>query len=1118
MQAGFRRLYQSLNDAQKQAVDTIDGPLLVLAGPGTGKTQLLSARVANILQKTDTLPQNVLCLTFTENGARNMRDRLSRFIGQDAYHVAINTYHGFGSDIINRYPEYFVATRLENPIDQLGKHQILNKLIEQLDYDNPLKQLQHHIGDLIGAISETKRALLSADDLRAIAAHNLESIADTNQRLASSLQQLSALSRMSAKALPIFQDMLDELTKQTTPPKTPKQDLLPIQKMLGAELEEAVAPAEADATSKPLTAWKNKWLAKDANNQYVVAGELENKRIMALSQIVQQYQDALEQQHLYDFDDMILRTIQALETNPELKYSLQEQYLYILLDEFQDTNAAQLRIVQLLSDNPVHEGRPNIMAVGDDDQAIYAFQGAEVSNMLSFYTMYHGTTLINLTENYRSGAPILEIAQTIGNQIESRLSSSLPKVSKQLRPANPPASPEVTYHSLTTAVAQYDWIAESIQQHLKKGTPAREIAVLAPKHKYLEPLVAHLNQRGIPVQYEKREDVLHSEPIVQLLTMSRLILALTSGEDRAADGLWPSVLSYPFWGIPVQTIWEVSWRVREQQHQLPHTTWLHVLMDDQKCRDTALFFASAALLAPAAPAEAMLDHLLGTEPLSTNDPDNPTVASPFRAFYTSPELQATRPDTFYHTITELRVFQEKLRDYQAASNKTLLLQDVVAYADMYEQSGEILLNTSPYHQGSDAVQLMTVYKSKGLEFEHVYLPSLHEDVWGGGSLARSNRLTLPKNLQHIRHAGASDDERLRLLYVAATRAKAGLHLSSFSHSFSGKETRLLSYLSPIQQSDGSHILEALPAAFRQTTSDDRRTPTLQALENDWRSRHCDSLDDPDLRAIIEPRLARYQLSPTHLNLFTDLVYGGPREFLLRTILRFPSAPSPSGQYGNAVHAALDWAQRETKRSGQRPATAAVLKHFREYMTNQKMAKNDQQQLTKRGEQALSAWLAERGPILGTSAVSEHDFKNEGVFVGDAHLSGKVDFMEIDQKNKRITVVDYKTGHPRKRWIGNDINLHKYRRQLYCYKLLIEGSHTFQGYRVEQGRLEFIEPDADGTIYALPLTFDDKELENTKRLIRAIWQRIQSLALPATEGYRADIQGVIAFENDLIDEL
>src|SRR4051794_33788657 len=115
MDQTFAAAYKQLNPEQKKAVDTIDGPVLVVAGPGTGKTQLLSLRVANIIKQTDTSPSNILCLTFTDNAARNMRERLQSIIGQAAYHVAIHTFHSFGSEIINQFPDYFVDSQLRQP-------------------------------------------------------------------------------------------------------------------------------------------------------------------------------------------------------------------------------------------------------------------------------------------------------------------------------------------------------------------------------------------------------------------------------------------------------------------------------------------------------------------------------------------------------------------------------------------------------------------------------------------------------------------------------------------------------------------------------------------------------------------------------------------------------------------------------------------------------------------------------------------------------------------------------------------------------------------------------------------------------------------------------------------
>jgi len=125
----FAKEYSKLNEAQKLAVDQIEGPVLVIAGPGTGKTQLLSMRVANILQKTDTLPQNILCLTFTDSATATLRKRLTNLIGQTAYDVSINTYHSFGSDLIRRMPEYFVDDSDMRPADDLSIDQTYRDIL-----------------------------------------------------------------------------------------------------------------------------------------------------------------------------------------------------------------------------------------------------------------------------------------------------------------------------------------------------------------------------------------------------------------------------------------------------------------------------------------------------------------------------------------------------------------------------------------------------------------------------------------------------------------------------------------------------------------------------------------------------------------------------------------------------------------------------------------------------------------------------------------------------------------------------------------------------------------------------------------------------------------------------
>ncbi len=1109
----FEREYKRLNAMQKQAVDTIDGPLLVIAGPGTGKTQLLSARVAQILQQTDTLPQNILCLTFTENGASNMRERLTRFIGQDAHNVTISTYHAFGGDLIKRFPEYFTETRLQDPIDELGRHQILAAIVDKMSYLNPLKQTRHHLGDLIATISEIKRALLTSERLREIAAENARFIQKGSEDIGRIFSGFTVMPRNIDKALSFFEQTLVAL-EALIPTVNRHGHFLPLATVAAESLKIAMEDAQTLGKTTPLTAWKNKWLVKDSENNFRLAGELENKRIHAIADVLDQYQKALDARGLYDFDDMIIRSIQSLKKNKDLKYTLQEQYLYILLDEFQDTNAAQLKLVELLSDNPVHEGRPNIMAVGDDDQAIYAFQGAQYSNMLDFHQMYRGVKVINLSENYRSHADILLAAQNIAEQIAERLHHQFDGMTKTLVASNPnlPGASIITRNEFLSDIAQYDWIAQRIHQLIKSGVEPKEIAVLAPKHRNLEPLVPYLNALDVPVRYEKRENILETPVIKQLLTMSRLVLALRDSNQKLANALWAEVLSFDFWQIPIDKIWQISWKVNDSRDDA--YTWSKAVLDERETREAALLFLALAGKTETETLEIMLDFIIGSDEVATHQKDMPYVRSPLRAHYTSKAVRLKNPQLFYEALSHLKILREKLRDFQKTHDKALTLPDLIAFVEMYEAAEQQMINTSPYNQDANAVQIMTVFKAKGLEYEHVFLPCCSDDVWGSSSRSSSNKLTLPANLAPIRHAGATDDERLRILFVALTRAKYGLHMTSFTRNYSGKIIKRLKYLNEQEQSDGSFRSMILPPEVQVIQVDSHETPALEHIELDWRSRHADGISVTNLRTLLDDRLKSYKLSPTHLNAFTDIEYGGPMAFFYNTILRFPQAPTLAGQYGSAMHETMEWVQYQVDKTDKIPTIDQTVMEFTRIMKSKKLPEHHTLLEVERGEKALAAYLSQRSHIFKAGDKAEANFSREGVFIGDVHMSGKIDRMEIDHKEKEIIVVDYKTGKAYDRW-KSESKLHKYCQQLYCYKLLIENSNTYRGYKVLEGRLEFLEPDHDNRILHLTVHFDDAELQRIRQLLQTMWQCVMTLNFPDIGNYSHNLKGTLEFEKSML---
>ncbi len=1095
----------ALNKQQQVAVEQIYGPLLVLAGPGTGKTQLLSARIANILQKTDANAQNILCLTFTENAAQNMRERLSSMIGADAYDVHINTYHGFGSDIIRSYPEYFESinlqtgedTRIERPIDDLQRFQIVESIVNKLQFNSPLIDARHYIKYVSSTISDLKRSLFTPESLRELADDNLQQVHKFSPKIAKHLANVVRFPSKVDKSLELFSGILKIL-----------KDSSGLAGIAYEELEKAMAKAVDIGKSSPLTNWKNSWLTRDSNNQFRLTDERQHLRLAELANVYEKYQDRLLKQQLYDYDDMILRTIDALKNKDELRFNLQEKYQFILLDEFQDTNAAQFELVIQLANNPVNEGRPNIFAVGDDDQAIYAFQGARVSNMLAFIKSFRDVTIVNLTENYRSHADIIHTAHNIAKQIESRLHHNLNGIEKTLTASSKNLSKNavIQRREFSGEANENAWVANQIQKLIKNGLSPDEIAVLAPRHKLLENLVPFLATNNTPVSYEKRENILHTPLMRAFVIMIELIIASRDGDEVKINQLMPQVLSLDFYQISVQDIWKVNWTCRTANEK---TSWVKTALDNDKLAQHVMFYIALGIKSVQEPLEYILDYLTGSAPIQLDEKTSYT--SPLKGFYFADKNSS--PLKYYETLTSLSTIREHIRAHQVGEDKLLKLQDFLDFVTAYESAGEPLINTHPIAQANKSVQLMTVYKAKGLEFEHVFLLSVHDDIWGKKARVNSNKISLPANLQQIRYQGSSEDELRRILFVAITRAKHGLYLTSHASKDNGKPTEAVKYFLE-HEDDGTRKSTILPKAMQKVlktafTADE----AIRNIDTMWHSRHLQL--EANLKSLLKPRLDKYQMSPTHLNAFIDMEYGGPEIFLLQTLLRFPQAPGEDGEFGNAIHETLEWYQHKIIKNT--PVTINKLtKEFDKRLNKRYIPKNRMDYFRKRGHQALRLYAQARKETLKSYAETEVDFRKEGVLLGKAHLSGKIDRLEIDKKSKIVNIIDFKTGKTYTKW-EKSIKLLKYKQQLYFYKILIEGSHSWQNYKVASARLEFVEPDQNGKIVdPLYVNFDKKEEKELKQLIRIVWHKIQNLDLPNTSKYTQNLRGTMDFIKQLLE--
>ena len=430
----FAKEYERLNEQQRQAVDKIEGPVMVIAGPGTGKTQILAARIGRILLDTDVSPSNILCLTYTDAGALAMRRRLIQFIGSDAYKVNIFTFHAFCNDIIQDNLSLFEKNELD-PISELEKIELLKRLIDRFPKDHPLKRYR---GDVYYEIK------------------NLASLFST-------MKQEGWKPDFIIKSINAY---LDDL---------PNRD---------------------------------KFIAKRATKEFkrgdVRTDKIEEERekmskLMAAVKEFDTFQSMMREKNRYDFDDMINWVIRAFEENNQLLLSYQERFQYILVDEYQDTSGTQNQLVRLLIN---YWEQPNIFVVGDDDQSIYRFQGANIENMEQFCCDFAKDLFkVVLTNNYRSTQNILDISKTLISRNEERLIAKMEGLSKELIASHP----EISLLDHKPVILEFETqrhemvgITLRVEELISQGVEPGKIGIIYKENRYGDELKKIFRQRNIP--------------------------------------------------------------------------------------------------------------------------------------------------------------------------------------------------------------------------------------------------------------------------------------------------------------------------------------------------------------------------------------------------------------------------------------------------------------------------------------------------------------------------------------------------------------------------------------------------------------------------------------------
>ena len=450
----FETEYKRLNPAQKEAVESIYWPVMVVAWPGTGKTQIIGLRAANIILKGWVNPENILVTTFTEAWVIAIRKRLVKFLGNEGYKVWVSTIHSFSQDVIKTFPEKFIEFKAGTAIDDVDSFEILKKITDKLLKEKMIEDLTtdydpyFYLRDIKSRISNLKQEGISIDELK-----------------------------------------------------------VSIKKQEEEYIEEL-------AEIKPT-------LKKYENTKVKQA-----KHINKLNELViffDEYNKYLREKSLYDFNDMINFVLVKFEDDDELKAHYAEKYQFIMLDEYQDTNNAQNKIIDLILS--VSEDQPNIMTVWDDDQSIYRFQGANIENMLDFSTKYKDTNFIVLENNYRSNQQILDIASSLIENNNERLSNKITTINKKLTSSwdlkdskNTPS----LFKSNSTLEEQ-TYIINNIKMLIKEWTKNEEIAVIVRWNREVEDWTNLLLQNWIEAESKLKTNILNSSYVKYVLNYLKLI-------------------------------------------------------------------------------------------------------------------------------------------------------------------------------------------------------------------------------------------------------------------------------------------------------------------------------------------------------------------------------------------------------------------------------------------------------------------------------------------------------------------------------------------------------------------------------------------------------------------
>ena len=1002
----YLKAYDELNENQKLAVDTIEGPVMVIAGPGTGKTQILACRIGKILQETDTLPENILCLTYTDAGVVTMRKRLTSFIGPASYKVNIHTFHAFCNEVIQENLYLFEKTALDL-ISELEKIELFKQLVDSFPKNNLLKRYR---GDVYFEINN--------------------------------LDRLFKAMKKEGWTPEFVQQKIDEYLK--------------------------------DLPNRDDFVYKNnregKWKKGDLKPAY----QEEIDRMEKLSAAVNEFprfQQLMHERKRYDFDDMINWVIKAFEENKNLLARYQEQFLYILVDEYQDTSGTQNKIVELLIN---YWDKPNVFVVGDDDQSIYRFQGANIENMMDFAGNYTNDLItVILTSNYRSTQPILDISKTLIQQNEDRLVKKIEGLSKELVSSHK----ELKHARNKPLIKEYETqrqemidITLQVQQLLAQNILPKEIAVIYKENKYGEELAEYFRLRNIPY-YSKRNLNILELPLAQKIILILKFLAAEHDMPYGGDEMLFEILHFDWFHIPAIEIARLSVEASTTRFSDKQSSLRKLLADKAAEPPKDLFTKN--IHDELKKASSVIENFISNVP-------NLTLQHLFESIIRESGilnhiLQSTDKHFQLQVLTGLFDF---IKD-ETRRNPSLKLKELIRLIELMEKE-DIVLPLIQVTGNEKGVNLLTAHGAKGLEFEYVFFAGCNSNLWekkrkpgGGYKLPDTIFLSQPKT---------NDEEELRrLFYVAITRTKQHLHISFSKFKNDGKEMEPSLFIEEIRAEhdlpvEKIFITEEMLSEFSILHFAEAAAPEIEKLEKEF----------------IERMLDKFVMNVTALNNFLKC----PLEFYFKNLIRIPSPKNEATEFGSAVHYALEQLFRKMQDSGKEQflSKEIFIADFGWYMHRHRESFNKEQfdRRMEYGQEALSNYYDKYISSFNKIVAIERNIRN--VMINNVPIKGKLDKLEFDGKS--VNVVDYKTGDPDKgipKIKGpseKDPNGGDYWRQAVFYKILVD-NYEQKNWKVVSAEFDFIEPDNKKNYQKKKIIITPADIETVTQQITMVWQKIQN---------------------------